>query len=131
IPAALDDLASNGWKLFVATSKRIDSAREIITALGLAPRFVSVHGATGAGAQDQKPLLIARLLRAEGLDPNAAVMVGDRHHDIEGARANAVRSVGVLWGYGGRNELKAAGADALASAPQDLLSPATELIRRR
>jgi phosphoglycolate phosphatase len=131
IPAALDELANNGWRLFVATSKRVDSAREILSALGLAPRFASVHGAIGAGVQDQKPSLIARLLQTEGLDPNATVMVGDRHHDIEGARANAVRSIGALWGYGRRNELEAAGADALAATPQDLLPLAAELIGKR
>ena len=47
-------------------------------------------------------------------------MVGDRSHDMIGARANGLRAVGVLWGYGSREELQAAGADVLLKAPRDL-----------
>jgi phosphoglycolate phosphatase len=47
-------------------------------------------------------------------------MVGDRSHDMIGARANGVRGIGVLWGYGSREELEAAGADALLQKPEDL-----------
>ena len=47
--------------------------------------------------------------------------VGDRCHDVAGARANGLRSVGVLWGYGSRRELLAAGADRVVSQPEDLL----------
>ena len=52
--------------------------------------------------------------------PNDTVMVGDRSHDMIGARANGLRAVGVLWGYGSREELQAAGADVLLEAPRDL-----------
>jgi phosphoglycolate phosphatase len=44
-------------------------------------------------------------------------MLGDRLHDIEAAKANAIRSIGALWGYGGRDELEQAGADAIAATP--------------
>jgi phosphoglycolate phosphatase len=47
-------------------------------------------------------------------------MVGDRLHDIHAAKANGLRSIGVLWGYGGRAELEAAGAGALADTPADV-----------
>ena len=47
-------------------------------------------------------------------------MIGDREHDIRAARANGVRAVGVLWGYGTRAELEGAGADALAATPAEL-----------
>ena len=57
------------------------------------------------------------MLRAEALDPRATVMVGDRSHDVIGAHANAMRAIGVLWGYGSRAELEAAGADALLDTP--------------
>ena len=57
---------------------------------------------------------------AEALDPRATVMVGDRSHDVAGAHANSMRAIGVLWGYGGRAELEAAGADALLAAPGEL-----------
>ena len=47
-------------------------------------------------------------------------MVGDRRYDIAGAHANGLRGIGVLWGYGDREELTAAGADLLAASPADL-----------
>jgi phosphoglycolate phosphatase len=60
------------------------------------------------------------VLRAEALDPRVTVMVGDRSHDVLGAHANAMHAIGVLWGYGSRVELEAAGADALLDTPADL-----------
>ncbi len=47
-------------------------------------------------------------------------MIGDRHHDIAGAKENGLRTVGVLWGYGSRQELEDAGADALCETPKVL-----------
>jgi phosphoglycolate phosphatase len=52
-------------------------------------------------------------------------MIGDRSHDILGARANKVRSRGVLWGYGTRDELLEAGADGLYEAVAELVSDLT------
>jgi len=49
-------------------------------------------------------------------------MVGDRSHDMIGARANGVRAIGVLWGYGSRDELSAAGANALLAEPHEIAS---------
>jgi len=49
-----------------------------------------------------------------------AVMIGDRHFDIEGARANGVRAIGVGWGFGSHEELREAGADAIAATPAEL-----------
>lgn len=47
-------------------------------------------------------------------------MVGDRKHDIIGAKKNGLNSVGVLYGYGGEDELKSAGADYIAATPSDV-----------
>ena len=47
-------------------------------------------------------------------------MIGDRAGDISGARANRVRSIGVLWGYGSEAELRGAGADQLCGSPAEL-----------
>ncbi len=64
--------------------------------------------------------LIAAVLRHQRLDPNHTIMVGDRSHDIIGAHANGLRAIGVLWGYGSREELEAAGADRLLATPDEL-----------
>ena len=49
-------------------------------------------------------------------------MIGDRYHDIEAAKANSLRSIGALWGYGGEQELRAAGADRLAASPAEVVA---------
>ena len=67
----------------------------------------------------RKADVIAYALETLGTEPDAAVMVGDRLHDIEGAHARGLPALGVTYGYGSRNELTAAGADALADTPAD------------
>ena len=130
IPEALDALRAAGARLILATSKRRVFAERILDHTGLAPRFAAVHGSEPGGALDHKPELIAHILARHDLDPAACVMVGDRRHDIAGARANGMRGLGVLWGYGAREELEAAGADALVAAPHDLAAAALALAER-
>lgn len=60
-------------------------------------------------------------------DKGRVLMVGDREHDIRGAREAGVRSVGILYGYGSRQELEAAGADYVAAVPEDVLSIVKEI----
>jgi phosphoglycolate phosphatase len=108
---------------FVVTSKRSVFARRIVDSLGLAGWFRGVYGTEPDGSLDDKADLIAAVLRAEALDPRDTVMVGDRMHDMLGAHANGMRAIGVLWGYGSRAELEAAGADKVVHTPGDLLSP--------
>jgi phosphoglycolate phosphatase len=66
--------------------------------------------------------MVAELLRVEGYDPATTIMVGDRLHDIHAAKANGLRSIGVLWGYGGRLELTTAGATAIAATPAEVVA---------
>jgi phosphoglycolate phosphatase len=68
--------------------------------------------------------MIAAALADFGVAPEHAVMIGDRHFDIDGAVANRVQGIGVLWGFGSRAELEKAGAHALAHDPEQL----TELL---
>ena len=119
IAAALPLLSARA-RCFVVTSKRAVYARRIVERLNLAAWLRGVYGTEPDGTLDDKTDLIAAVLRAEALDPRETVMVGDRLHDIVGAHANAMRAIGVLWGYGSRAELEAAGADALLHAPDEL-----------
>jgi phosphoglycolate phosphatase len=64
--------------------------------------------------------MIAEALTDFDCKPADAVMIGDRHFDIDGAVANRVRGFGVLWGFGGRAELEQAGAHAIAATPDEL-----------
>jgi HAD-hyrolase-like len=81
-----------------------------------------VHGSELSGERADKRDLIAHVLRAERMSPSTVVMIGDRSHDVIGARANGLRSVAVLWGYGSRHELVEAGADVLFASVAELVS---------
>jgi phosphoglycolate phosphatase len=120
VPAMLEALVSTGAAVFVATSKRTMFARPILQRLGLADRLRGIYGTEPDGSLDDKTRLVAALLRAEGIDPRETVMAGDRSHDMVGARANGVGAIGVLWGYGSRGELEAAGAERLVASPDEL-----------
>jgi phosphoglycolate phosphatase len=73
------------------------------------------------GELDHKPELLAHILsRHHDIAPSRSVMVGDRRHDIAGAHAVGMRGLGVLWGYGNRDELETAGADQLVETTGDL-----------
>ena len=120
--------AAGEFELVLATSKRRDFARRILDHFGFSSAFRGIYGSEPGGALDHKPELLAHILRSERIFSNAAVMVGDRHHDIDGARANGVRVIGVTWGYGGLDELR--DADALAHAADEVLPLARGLFRR-
>jgi hypothetical protein len=94
------------------------------TAHGMAGRSAGVTDACplsdGPGALDHKSDLLERVLAREGIAAERAVMVGDRSFDVAGAHANGVRAIGVLGGYGSREELEEAEADALALESADL-----------
>ncbi|GBQ68484.1 phosphoglycolate phosphatase [Ameyamaea chiangmaiensis NBRC 103196] len=112
--------AASPARLFLATSKPVHLARAILGLRELDGYFTQLHGARPDDSGAEKPELIAELLRQHRIAPEHAVMVGDRRFDISGAHANRVRAIGVLWGYGGADELTEAGADQLAAAPADL-----------
>ncbi len=115
-------LLAQNRQCFVVTSKRKDFASRIVASLDFADAISGVHGTELDGSLDDKALLIEAVLRREGLEPSYTIMVGDRSHDMIGARANMLRGIGVLWGYGTRDELLTAGADALVERPEELLT---------
>jgi phosphoglycolate phosphatase len=128
IADVLDAFAAAGWSLLLATAKRTETARIMLRHFGLADAFARVYGSEDGGRFDTKPELVAHILAAEAIAPPRAVMIGDRHYDIEGAHACGLPGIGVAWGYGGREELTAAGADAIAAAPSELPALAAGLL---
>lgn len=110
--------------LGIATSKSIEVAEPVLEALGLRGRFAVVEGTRVEELGTGKATVVARALA--GLQelgaPRPAALVGDRVHDVTGAHAHRLRAFGALWGYGGRAELEAAGADVLLERPADLLA---------
>jgi phosphoglycolate phosphatase len=120
IANALRQMQQAGLRLYLATSKREVFARRILEHLQLAAYFDGIHGSVPGGELDHKPELLADILSRHGLSPFRSLMVGDRRYDISGAHAVGMRGVGVLWGYGTRDELETAGADRLVASPADL-----------
>jgi phosphoglycolate phosphatase len=122
VPDVLAKLQNARKRLYVATSKPTVISRQITAHFKLDPFFTAVYGSELDGTRSDKGDLIMWLLNQEGLDPKQTVMIGDRKHDIVGAMKNGVRAIGALWGYGSAEELKNAGAAALAAKPDDLLA---------
>ena len=108
-------LHAAGRRCILATAKPEFYAVQILEHFGLADYFEAACGATMGETCTEKPEIIANALKKAGT--TQAVMVGDREHDILGARANHIPAIGVLYGYGSREELEAAGADWLAETP--------------
>jgi phosphoglycolate phosphatase len=104
------------------TSKNERSARQILANLPFGGRFEEIVGASDDGARRFKSDLIAEALRRLAVPSTQCVMIGDRRMDIEGAVHHQMRSVGVLWGFGDRDELVAAGAGAVVETPDQLLA---------
>ena len=120
IAPALARLREAGLPLFVATSKPRVYAERIVRHFALDAHFEAVHGCELDGTREDKRDLLAHLLPHHGLDPRVTAMVGDRGADMIAARHHGANAVGVLWGYGSRDELQAAGASHCAAAPGDL-----------
>lgn len=123
VPEMLQTLKGMGRTVLLATSKPEEFALRILRHCGLDRFFDRVCGATLDESRTQKADVIAYAL--EGLPwrgPQAALMVGDRKYDIEGARAAGLPAVGVTYGYGSRDELVACHARWLAPAPKDVVA---------
>jgi phosphoglycolate phosphatase len=130
IESVLTNLQAQQKRLFVVSAKPQVIAERIVRHFDLGKYFNKVYGAELDETRSHKDELIAYVLEKEKLSSDAAVMIGDRKYDIVGAAANGVSSIGVLWGYGSRDELKSANPTFLASQPDELLDIITELQSR-
>lgn len=123
IPELLQTLKNQGLHLVVATSKPEEYSVKILEHFKLSQYFDHICGSLIDESRSKKSEVIAYALECcrlgEG-DKDKVLMVGDRFHDIEGARANKIKSCGVLFGYGSRQELEKSGADFIASTVEDL-----------
>ncbi|MFD2208027.1 HAD hydrolase-like protein [Kiloniella antarctica] len=120
IPALLTELEAKGLDLYVATSKPYVYAKEIIQHFGLAPYFKDIYGSELDGTRGDKGELLKYALFEAGCDAQSSVMVGDREHDAIGALKNKMTSIGVLYGYGSKEELERAGVHYLVESPSDI-----------
>lgn len=122
IPEMLAELKKKGATVALATSKPREFAVQILDHFGLRQYFDFVGAATMDGRISRKADVIRQLIAELGdIDTEKVLMIGDRDQDVEGAKANDLCCLGVLWGYGSKEELLGAGADYIASAPSDIL----------
>ncbi len=120
IAETLDAIRFAGYKIFVATSKPHIYATRIIENFRLSSFFDRVYGSELDGTRSVKSDLIHHILAREKLSPSYVVMVGDRSHDMIGAKHNHLTAIGVTYGYGTEEELKTHGADLIAHSPDDI-----------
>jgi len=127
ISESLQILSDNGIRMGVCTSKRKDFAEKILDLFGVRSYFQFVNGGDiGIHKRDQ----LGELLRELEIDP-LAVMIGDRDVDISSAKANRLRSIGVLWGFGSLAELRGVGADLILFSTTELTQLNTSNARIR
>ena len=114
----------SGKILALATSKPEIFAAQILEHFDLAKYFTAICGATLDETRNKKSAVIRYALETLGVPKNEygnrVLMIGDRLHDVEGAREHGIPTLGVLWGYGSREELTEAGADRIAEKMNDL-----------
>jgi phosphoglycolate phosphatase len=121
IEQVLGWLRDHGVTLAVATSKPEHFAVPIVEGLALTAYFQTVCGDTMEGTRGSKALVVGEAVRRLGSPlPGEILMVGDRSHDVIGARAHGVACLGAGWGYGQANELADAGALAVFADPLEL-----------
>ena len=111
-------------RMYVATSKLESMARQVLTHFDLMQYFDGVCGGIADDSEaGKKANVVRRALREAGCTEfSRAILSGDREYDIYGGHAAGIQTVGVLYGYGSREELEKAGADALAETPEALLA---------
>ena len=110
----LRGLKEAGLTLMVATSKPEVMAVRILNHFGLAKYFYHISGAPLDSEEGSKKSAVIRNALSHLAGPAGAVMVGDRRHDVAGAKETGLPCIGVLYGYGDRKELEEAGADFIA-----------------
>ena len=123
ILALLASLKAQGKMLILATSKPTVFAKTILEYFKLESYFSHVIGSELDGTRVKKGDVIAYALeQAQITDKSKAVMIGDREHDILGAKENGLDSIGVLYGHGSRKELEESGANIIVESVAQLIS---------
>jgi phosphoglycolate phosphatase len=119
IDALLRELAAAGVTTAVATSKAEVYAERIVADRGWTDLFATVCGDTLDGRRPTKADVVGEALYRLG-QPTTAIMVGDRSHDVVGAREHGLDCLGAGWGYAAPGELEEAGAVAVYAEVGDL-----------
>jgi len=120
IQQVLATLRNAGHRLVLATAKPESMAVAIVEKFELAEYFELLCGASMDSSRDSKDKVIGYVLEKTGTD-GQIIMVGDTAYDVTGAAAHGIPTIGVSWGYGSVEDMRAAGAIAIADTPSQLL----------
>lgn len=112
-------LHADGWLLGIATGKSLRGLKHVLATHGLGELFLTLQTADHHPSKPHPAMLEAALAEA-GTGPAETVMIGDTSFDMLMAQSAGVRAIGVDWGYHSPDELRAAGADAIAATPAAL-----------
>ena len=120
VKEVLKNLKNAGKSIYLATSKPTVFAEKILKYFDIYKYFDGVYGAMLDGSLMHKDDIIKFALDSEKVDVNNAVMIGDRRYDVEGGKKFNLTTVGVLYGYGDKEELQKAGADYIVDSAEQL-----------
>ena len=118
----LETLRDAGLELYVATSKPEETAKRVLEYFHMTEYFKFIGGASLDEKRVNKDAVIRYVLAETGIseaERSSVIMVGDREHDVNGAKKTGLSVIGVLYGYGSREELRSAGADYLCETPEE------------
>ncbi len=118
----LENLYSQHYKLFVATSKPTVFAKQILRHFKLDTYFVDIIGSNLDNTRTDKTEIISHVVTLHSLQTSKCIMVGDRKHDMTGAKNNSMKTIGVTYGYGSLQELLDCQPDFLANDCNDIKS---------
>jgi phosphoglycolate phosphatase len=120
IAETIDALEAAGWMLGVATGKSDRGLELCLAHHGLRPKFVTLQTASRHPSKPHPSMIEAAMAQA-GASAETTVMIGDTSFDMAMGVAAGTRALGVAWGYHPADELRLAGADAIALHPRDIL----------
>ena len=120
VKETLAEMRATGTRLFLCTAKPLVYAKRILGHFDLERHFDAAYGDELGGRFQDKADLVAHILERERLEADDCCMWGDRKHDVIAASRNGIPTIGALWGYGGADELRAAGAATLCESPSQV-----------
>ncbi|RPI13403.1 MAG: HAD family hydrolase [Ignavibacteriae bacterium] len=120
MPELLNLLNTNGSYVYLVTSKPSFYAEKILKHFGLLKYFKAIIGSDMTAYNKSKVELIQNLFDEHTIEPNSAVMIGDRKYDVLGAKHHGIASIGVTYGYGSAAEIKEAEPDYIAGNVDEL-----------
>ena len=121
IEEVIDTLHQHGKRCFITTSKPQIYAQRILERFKVAGLFDGLYGCELNGERSHKSEVVSFCLEQQGALAGDSVLIGDRHFDVNGAKMLEIPCIGVLYGYGSKEELEHAGAMALCATPEELL----------